>query len=194
MCAEDANQRREILDAAIAMLAEVGYADATLAAVAERAGVSADELSRQFADRPEMLREIVSEFYVGASDYMRAAVEGASSWSDTLRAYVRSNLEYFDTHRAHVIAQSEILLSTPLVRGTLTPLQERRRDAVDILSAFLSAGHRAGEFRVAEPDFVAVALRAGVEAVAELMRADPSVDVMAYAEQLTSIFENGVRR
>lgn len=186
-------RRSQIVDAAIDVLAEAGYAAASLAAIAERIGVSKGVISYHFAGKDEVLREIMSAVLTEAGDYMRPQVEAASPGTGVLCAYVRSNLDYIDANRKKILAIIEIVNGTPPGGDTPPPYGPGHRRAVEALTQLLVEGQRVGDLGTFSPSYVAVALRASIDAVSELLRTDPSMDVQAYATELMGLFERGTR-
>ncbi len=100
-------RREQIVNAAIDVLYESGFAAASLGAIAERIGVSKGVLSYHFTGKSELLREVVAHVLTEASQYMRPRIEATSSYLDALRIYVTSNLEYIGANRRKIIAFTE---------------------------------------------------------------------------------------
>ncbi|MGH3185654.1 MAG: TetR/AcrR family transcriptional regulator, partial [Streptosporangiaceae bacterium] len=92
-------RREQIVNAAIDVLYESGFAAASLGAIAEHIGVSKGVLSYHFAGKSELLHEVIAHVLTEASEYMRPRIEAASSYVDAVRIYVTSNLEYIGAHR-----------------------------------------------------------------------------------------------
>jgi AcrR family transcriptional regulator len=184
-------RRSQIVAAAIDVLADGGYAAASLAAIAERVGVSKGVISYYFAGKDELLREVVTSVLTDAEEYMRPQVQAAESHATALRTYVTSNLDYIDGHRREIRALTEIFNAAP--PGTSHPYTAGHGNAVQALAALLSNGQKAGEFGAFSAGHVAVALRAAIDAVSELLRADPRASVRDYGAELADLFERGVR-
>ncbi|MEV7627155.1 TetR/AcrR family transcriptional regulator [Actinoplanes sp. NPDC089786] len=86
--------RREILDAAIALLGQAGTdAGVTLRAIARQAGIAAPSVYPHFADRAAVIDAVVAESFAELVAATHAAKATASSPADRLRAicagYVR---------------------------------------------------------------------------------------------------------
>src|ERR1700743_3380391 len=71
------------------------------------------------------------------------------------------------------------------MKGHRTPVEDLRR--------LCEAGQAAGEFGPFSASVTAVSLRASVDAISGLLRADPAVDVDAYGAPLLGLFERAVR-
>ncbi len=89
-----ARQRRSLLDAARALLAETGHAP-SMAAVGRRAGLARTSVYQYF-DSPEALLEaVVGDVFPDWAAQVRAHVEAADGPAERVWAYVEANLALF---------------------------------------------------------------------------------------------------
>ena len=186
-------RREQIVDAAIDVLCESGFAAASLGAIAERIGVSKGVLSYHFVGKSELLQEVVARVLTEAAAYMTPRVAAATSYLDALRIYVTSNLEFIDAHRREILAFTEIVNGMPPGGSDPPPYFEGHQRAVENLTQLLEAGQAAGEFGQFSAPIAAVSLRASVDAISGLLRADPWMDVAAYGAELLGLYERAVR-
>lgn len=81
-----AERRREILDAAALVFGERGYESATLAHVAERAGVSPGTVQHYFRTKATLFHEVIAErFFSGAAEDEALLIAHRGSYADLLR-------------------------------------------------------------------------------------------------------------
>jgi AcrR family transcriptional regulator len=186
-------RREQIVNAAIDVLYESGFAAASLGVIAERIGVSKGVLSYHFTAKNELLREVIAHVLTEAGEYMRPRIEAASSYGDAFRIYVTSNLEYISAHRRKIMAFTEIVNGMPPGGSEPPPYGEGHRRAVEDLQRLLEAGQAAGEFGEFSAYVAAVSVRASIDALSWLLRADPAMDVAAYGAQLLGLYERAVR-
>ena len=127
-----------VLDAAAELLAEVGYADLTMAAVADRAGTSRPAIYRRWSSKAHLAHE--AAFRDGAT----GGVSSTGSLAGDVRELVRRTAE---------------LLTTPLARAAVPGLiAEAATDPVlhrRVLDRFAAQGWRGLE------DHLAAAVRRG---------------------------------
>ena len=71
-------RRAQIIGCAIEVLAELGYAQASYARIAERAGTSKSVISYHFAGKDELLEQVVQSVYAEAARYMIPRVQRAA--------------------------------------------------------------------------------------------------------------------
>jgi TetR/AcrR family fatty acid metabolism transcriptional regulator len=186
-------RREQIVEAAIDVLYESGFAAASLGAIAERIGVSKGVLSYHFTGKSELLNEVVAHVLTEAGEYMIPRVAAATCCLDALRIYLTTNLEYIGAHRREIIAFTEIVNGMPPGGSDPPPYLEGHGRAVEELKRLLEAGQAAGEFGEFSASVAAVSLRASVDALSGLLRADPAMDVGAYGAQLLGLYERAVR-
>jgi TetR/AcrR family fatty acid metabolism transcriptional regulator len=186
-------RREQIVSAAIDVLYEAGFAATSLGAIAERIGVSKGVISYHFTGKDEVLREVIAHVLAEAREYMTPRIAAAGSYLDALRVYVTSNLEYIGAHLRKIIAFSEILNGMPPAVTQPAPYDEGRARAVADLQHLLEAGQAAAEFREFSAFVVAVSLRASVDVLGTLLRADPGLDTGAYGAELLRLYERAVR-
>jgi AcrR family transcriptional regulator len=79
-------RRREILDAAALVFGERGFESATLAHVAERAGVSPGTVQHYFGTKATLFHEVISDrFFSGAAEDEALLIAHRGSYADLLR-------------------------------------------------------------------------------------------------------------
>ncbi len=185
-------RRAQIAAAAIDAIAELGYAGASFARISERAGISRGLISYHFADKEDLIRQVVHQAAEEAIAYIRPRVLAESTGPGMLRAYIESNLAFMRDHRSNVIAMTEIARSTEGGRS----YQEDTAvlNAVGALEHGLSGFQTAGQFR---PDFdphaMAIAIRAAVEAASPRLASDPDFNIDSYSRQIVTIFDLATR-
>ncbi|HEV8356418.1 MAG TPA: TetR/AcrR family transcriptional regulator [Gemmatimonadales bacterium] len=80
-------RRREILDAAALVFGEHGFESATLALVAERAGVSSGTVQHYFGTKTALFQEVITDrFFSSAAEDEALLINHRGSYSQLLRA------------------------------------------------------------------------------------------------------------
>ncbi len=182
-------RREQILRAAIELLAEGGYGAASLSSIAARIGASKGVISYHFDSKEELLQRVVVRVLDEAGAFMSSAIETARGPRAKLRAYVTANLAYLSSHRSEIRALTVVLGGLPPAPDGTPPYADAGRDAVEALGALLMAGQEAGEFRRFDVHVAARSLRASIDAVTQLLRIEPTLDIDGYAEDLQDLFE-----
>jgi TetR/AcrR family fatty acid metabolism transcriptional regulator len=188
-------RRTQIVAAAIETIAEVGYAQASFAQIARRAGLSSTGLiSYHFASKEELIEQVVDEVVAAGQAFMIPRIEVAVGARAKLRAYLESNLEFMASHRAHIVAVAQIFSALPPEHeGQPAPYAAWHERGIAQLQDMLGEGQRAGEFRRFSTRVMAVTIRAAIDAVGYRLAGDPDLELGATARELTALFDRATR-
>lgn len=199
-------RREQIVAAAIEVLAESGYARASFARIAQRAGVSPALITYHFAVKDELLTQIVTDVTAAMDQAMTARAENATSYLHALRGMLEAFVYFCAEHRADMMALREVLGNAALAQtgaegdtesgaagGAERQGWDRDKSATE-LEQMLREGQAEGEFRDFTPRFMALTMLAAMEAVPHELYSKPGVDVARYADELATTFELAVRR
>ncbi|MGH7779387.1 MAG: TetR/AcrR family transcriptional regulator [Candidatus Binataceae bacterium] len=190
----DTARRAQIIECAIETIAALGYARASLAQIARRAGISKGVISYHFAGKDELIRQIVTEVYASGEAFMRPRVTAENAARAQLRAYIQTNIEFISAHRMHLIALNEIY--TNLRPGKHIQKTEAYSDETIIanLERILRRGQRGGEFREFSTRVMAVTIRRAIDALSPWLIIDPKLDLGSCARELAELFDRATRR
>ena len=170
-------RRAEILDGAVLAFGRYGYKRATLAHVAEHAGVCPGTVSHYFGSKARLFEEVIAERlmpFVETEEASLATHEG--SMRDLLGQFLRRLWEHawrpgmLDLMRVVKVESAEFPESGRLL---CQQLGERWRR---IFGVILSAGMKDGEFRALDVDVAARAISYALVGVAEKVSAFRSYD------------------
>lgn len=188
-------RRQQIVAAAIDTIAEVGYAQASLARIAACLGISKGVISYHFTGKDDLIAQVVVDVVEAGRAYILPRVFAESTGPARLRAYVESNLAFMREHRNYMVAVIEILRN-----GAFTTDDGRRVDgrAVDVATRLLHeelARLQAKEELPSdfEPGAMAVAIRAAIDVAPHRLVLDPDFDIDKYASEIAQIFDRVTR-
>ena len=187
-------RRAQIVEAAIETIASAGYAGASLARIANRAGISKSVISYHFRGKDELVGEVIKEAIAKADAVMRPRVGAQRSCAATLRAYIESNLAFMAAYPNHVIALLNISAATYAGRREDPKAALGLGDAVGELEELLRRGQRKNEFRDFSPPVMAVTIRNAIDAVPLMLATDRKLDLEKYAHELATTFELATRK
>ena len=186
----EAGRRAQIVAAAIETIADVGYANASFARIARRAGLSSTGLiSYHFAGKSDLMAQVAQETFAAMGEHMAARMSGARGPAQALEAYIRGITEFIAGHRRPMKAVLEIFMNggvrytpdTELV--TLSPVEE-----------ILRRGQSAGDFRQFDPRIMAAVIQRAVDGLPFLLETYPDLDLGQYADELVTTFTLATRR
>src|SRR5262245_48868101 len=152
----NAARRAQIVESAIDTIAELGYAGASFARIARRAGLSSTRLiSYHFAEKDDLMREVLHTVVARFTDYVRPRAEGEDSPRRRLIAALEANVDFIAGHRRDVVTLHEIERNYRTADGRPV-LQQQAEDDLQTIASWLREGQRQGELREFDPDAVAV--------------------------------------
>ena len=180
-------RRAQIVEAAIETLAEVGYANTSLARIAARLGISKGVISYHFAGKDDLIAEIVSQVLQRAWAYIQPRIEAQTTGPEMLRAYIESHFEFMRDNPKQLSAVVEIVRAT--IAGAKSPFTGDRDGAVHMLAELLTRFQAAGDLRADfDPNSMAIAIRAVIDAAPGRL-ADPAFDIDQYAREAVTSFD-----
>ncbi|MBH1934905.1 TetR/AcrR family transcriptional regulator [Streptomyces sp. AV19] len=186
-------RRAQIIDAAVEVLAERGFAKASLAQIAQRAGISKGVISYHFAGKEELLARLVDHVYgrMGAFMEPRMAVQPDSG--ERLRIYIESLAAYMRDHRAQLTALGEVFHNVRDEEGMLRYGVATSEGLYAFLEGTFREGQESGVFRPFDVRVMAVSLQAGVDAMFEYWGVHPEHDLAGHARELADLYLHAVR-
>lgn len=187
-------RRAQIIEAATVVIAEDGFGQASLARIAQRAGVSKGVISYHFSGKNELIMQVVVAVYADGAEAMTPAIEAATTPPERLAAYLRSNLDFIARNPIKIRALIGIFLSFRGDDGTL-PFDARSEEPIIAdLEAGFREGQADGSFRAFDTAVMARSVRGAIDAVSPQVAVYPDLDLAAYAEELVILFDLATRR
>jgi AcrR family transcriptional regulator len=173
--------RSRLLEAAVELLEEGGYAAATVAAIAERCGVAAGALYRHFPSKAELFVEV----FRAAAEEELAALREASAEPGSVAAKLDAVVREFTSS-----ALGRPRLAWALGYEPVDPLVDAERLAYrqtyrERLAALIGTGVTAGELPEQDPDLTAASL-IGAISEAPVRPLSPVAGSKVEAEQLAT--------
>ncbi|HEY2884667.1 MAG TPA: TetR/AcrR family transcriptional regulator [Rhizomicrobium sp.] len=139
-------KRTELLDAALAVIAEEGIAAASLRRVAERAGCSTGAVTYYFANREEMMAAVIESQFDVFDAMLRASDEGDGKVD--IRGGLKRWLDSLDASGEGGWVANFQLLSLARHEPALAAVYQRRYLRYrDVFAAMLARGQRQGTIR-----------------------------------------------
>jgi AcrR family transcriptional regulator len=182
-------RRAQIVQCAADVLAETGYARASMAEIAKRAGIAKSVISYHFADKNELMQELISTAVRAFAEFLGPLLAAQTSADGKIRVYLTGSAEYMIRYRNLHLAVLEIAFNAlapdgqPLVASM--PLDAHK----PTLEQILRQGQKSGELRRFDVAVMAGLLRSAVTHTMVLaLRADPNLDLAAYARELATTF------
>ena len=184
-------RREQFIEAAIRTLDEIGYVNASQAQIAKRAGVSTALISYHFADKSDLMNQLLMNLVEKSASYIMDRVNKEHSAWDKLRAFITASLDYQSTHRARNVALIEIVFNARTPDNIpYYKLDEDDGDPVwDELKQILIFGQNNGEFGAFDVDVIATIIQGGIGEYMLSSGVAHKVDSDAYKAELIRVIE-----
>jgi AcrR family transcriptional regulator len=183
-------RRAQIVEHAIATIAELGCAGASFAQIAKRAGLSSTRLiSYHFAGRDELMNEVARKVLAEFAEFVHPRVEAQTTAAGQLRAFFEANVDFMRAHRTSLQVLVDILGSARVAGGASAQTSGIAASDLAAIEALLREGQRVGEFRQFDTRVMAVAVLALRNAVIGQLTADPELDLEPYRRDLVVLIE-----
>jgi AcrR family transcriptional regulator len=162
--ARRAQTRQRIVAAALELIAEGGYLNAPVAAVAERAGVAVGTVYRYFPSKSDLFAEVFREASQREVDAMREGA--AATTAGTARERIAVGTETFARRALAGRRLAWALLAEPVDPAVEAERLHFRHSYRDVIAEILEEGVRTGELPEQDVEVTAAAL---VGAIGETM-------------------------
>lgn len=183
-------RRAQIVEAAIETIAEMGYARASFAQIAKRAGLSSTGLiSYHFAGKDELIAQVVTAVYTTMTQFMRQRMEQQSTATGALQTYIRANVAFIASHRTQMKALLDIFLNGGIHYDATTELA-----VTSPVEQILHWGQESGDFRAFDTRVMASVIQRAVDGLPFLLETAPDLDLDAYAREVVTLFDLATRR
>lgn len=184
-------RREQIEQAAAEVLADVGYAAASVGRIAEHAGVSKGVITYHFPSKDQLLRRVALRLFEDSAAHVAAVAADATTPADRLRARITGELGFFSSRRVEFRAMSEVMANhrDPDFHRAFADASAAE---VETLADLLAEGQAAGQFRRFEVGEVAHAISAATYGVLDRWADDEAVDLGVAAEALWDFIAHAV--
>jgi len=134
-----------LLEAAVELLAERGYAGATVDDIVERAGVAKGTVYYHFRSKSELVSTLLDDGLRRLATSFRTEIEGAEDGFAALRALVHAELTYIERYQAFSkLVMSEMWRADRDWRDSLRTLRD---EYGEVFASVLRRGVSEGAFR-----------------------------------------------
>lgn len=173
------------------MLADVGYAAATVALIAQRAGVSKGVITYHFPSKDELLRRVALHLFRECAAHIAARTSATGSPAERLRAGISAELEFFSSRRVEFRAMAEVMANhrdADFARA-FEDVYARETEA---LADLLVEGQALGQFRAFDADGVAHLISAAKNGLLDRWAADDTLDLVTSAPTMIDFVDRAV--
>ena len=183
-------RRAQIIEAAIATIAELGYAKASFAQIAKRAGLSSTGLiSYHFASKQDLNWAIVTEVIGEISAFMHERMRAATGPREALTSYIEGTIAFMQQKPDFMRALADIFM-----HGGVEYDGESEEAVVSPLERILQEGQATGVFRPFDTRVMATTIQRAIDGIPIALTAEPTLDLDMYARELVTLFTLATER
>ncbi|MGX1778477.1 TetR family transcriptional regulator [Nocardia brasiliensis] len=188
-------RRAQIVQAAIAVVAEHGYPNVSFAKIAKQAGLSSTGMiSYHFQGKGDLIREVIAEVMRVALAYVTGKLDGEADYTARLRLHFAANLALLDEYPQHLRALSSIVANAQPDERTTFGLGDQLAEFNRVQEERIREAQRAGVFREFDPAVMVLAIRGALDAAIARASVDPDFDTAACARELADLFDYATRK
>lgn len=180
-------RRERIVEATVAVIAEMGYAKASLARIAKRAGISKGLISYHFRDKDDLMEQTLRTTYAAIVSAVIEAVDVTAPAPEILRAAVLYAAEYGQVHRHRFRALDQIVHNLRDADGRSRLTLADYEDRYSQLENLFRRGQAEGTFRTFDTRVMAVTYQSAMDTMFGYADAYPDTDLIAYATSLADL-------
>ncbi|QVQ51549.1 TetR/AcrR family transcriptional regulator [Spiractinospora alimapuensis] len=178
-------RRAQLVEVTIELVADRGYAGASLARIAERAGITKAAVLYHFSSKAAVVEAAYEHVLTALTGSIASAVEAAPV-ADGPAAYIRSMVGYLNENPRH----TRMIVESMIEEGTAAEPPQRWQALAQILDAARDAtvGRPLEDSRT-----LAIIIGGAVDAIVGEQLNDPAYDTVTAAEQLVSLVNARLR-
>ena len=176
-------RRTEILDAFLNVMAQEGYAKATIQAIAKQAGLRSGLIHYHFKNKQEILIELVKQVSASVQERYQDLAAHANTPQEKLKAFIDARLAKGETSNPQAVA-AWVVIGTEAIRQTEVREEYEKiiSDQQDLLEKLIAASTSSKRINTHIRKTAAICL-AAIEGAFQLSVAAQNVMPTAYAAE-----------
>jgi TetR/AcrR family transcriptional regulator, fatty acid metabolism regulator protein len=189
-------RRDQLVHDMIEVIAEAGFARASVGELARRAGVSKGVITYHFAAKDDLIRAVIADVIASMAEYLEPrllAAEPARFPERFIAAYLTAWAGYYRSHARQVLALVRIFNAFRDESGHPNPAFSARAGEVAAIEHVLRSGQDMGRLGSFDPHVMASVIKVAAEDLLAQFVNDPDLDLEGHAAQLAALFERATR-
>jgi TetR/AcrR family transcriptional regulator len=167
-----AKTRERLLDEALTLLSQRGYAATGIRDILQAAGVTQPTLYHHFADKASLFQSLIERHYGDSQRQLQSILDSHSTVAAKLLAFATSSFEYCcaDSRIPRLMFQTYFGPTVPEIDGILDELTDKR---FKLVVKVMADGIQSGELSASNPEFLALSFCSLVEQPINLFARKP---------------------
>ncbi|WP_299575916.1 TetR/AcrR family transcriptional regulator [uncultured Williamsia sp.] len=164
-------RRRQLVEAAIEVIDEVGVGAASLVQISRRAGVSRGVINYHVAGRAPLFEAVVEHVYALGREVVAPDTESAATATAAIAAMIHGSIAFYTRYPREMRVLSALFVSDDPDSPNRSGHREHA-DEIERVAAIVERGHAGGEFRAVDGRLAAAMLRAALDEALARITAD----------------------
>ncbi|GAA2760730.1 TetR family transcriptional regulator [Actinopolymorpha rutila] len=186
-------RRGQIVQATVEVVAERGYGNASLAAIAEQAGVSKGLVSHYFTDRDTLMEHTARATLVELRTAIADGLDLSAPVPEIFRTAIHQVAHLRSTHAPQLDAIEQIVRNLRDPDGTPRLGVDAYEETYQGQEQLFRRGQREGSLRDFDTRVMAVTYQSAVDAMLGQLAGNPDADPDQYADSLTDVILAAIR-
>ncbi|MCU0493612.1 MAG: TetR/AcrR family transcriptional regulator [Chloroflexaceae bacterium] len=182
-------RRNQIVACAIETIAELGYAQASLAQIGQRANISKGVITYHFASKEELMQAVVDDVFSRFATFVAARVMDDKPW-EMLQTLLQANADFLKAHRTQLLTLFEIAHNA----HDLALHGHNRELDVERITKLLTDGQQQGVFRNFDVQVMASSIVALRDNLIAQSAKNANLDVDHYCQEIITLVNQAIRR
>jgi AcrR family transcriptional regulator len=187
-------RREQIIRGCLEVLACEGYRKASLARIAQAAGVSKGLVSHYFSDKETLMEQTAIATVAHLRAEVASAIDLTAEVPDIIKAAVHYASQLRQTHSRELRAVDQIAHNLRQADGTPRLDLRAYEDTYQAQERLFQRGQQEGSLRDFDTRVMAVTYQGTVDTMIAYLDAHPEADAHAYADALIELLLNAIRR
>jgi TetR/AcrR family transcriptional regulator, fatty acid metabolism regulator protein len=182
-------RRAQIIASAITTIAELGYGQASLAQIGQRAKISKGVITYHFASKEALIQAVIDEVYGQFAAFVVARIRDDQPW-EVLRSFLQANADFLKAHRTHLLALFEIAHHAhDFAWHSYNPASD-----VEHIAQVLAEGQQQGVFRHFDLRIMASSILVLRDSIITHAAKDPDLNIDHYVQEIIELVDHAVRQ
>lgn len=183
-------RRTQIIEAAIDVLNEVGYAKASLAKIAKKCGMSTSLTLYHFDDRQALMTAVLRELDHTWNEYVNGKLSEVHTVRERLHTYIEANLAFMGTRPKYFGALIELNFNARDLKTGLSFHDSVEDTLLDYLKNLLTEGQKCGNFKTDfDPSMMALSIRGAIDQYLGYSVVSDCYELEAYTDHVITIYD-----
>ena len=189
----EAARRAQIIECAIDAIAELGFAQTSLAQIAKRAGISTGVISYYFAGKDDLIAAVAAHVYAVGEAHIDPLVSRERGLRSALLSFIDASVDFIAAKPRYPMAIMNIVRAGRAEGGKprFDPAVGARRQ--DAFQQILTHGQETGEFRPFDVHVMTMTIIESLDVIPQQLVDAPDLDLGAYATELVTLFDLATR-